>query len=388
MVKSVVIYGNHARMHSFLKTSMANPPNGYKFVLSESQIKKDLLIFMLNSRLIKFIYKNFIKGIFPTKSFYNFLSTSKIPDSSSLIFSGQVLNISRPWVLEILDHPACLEGYNYNAFLKNLKIIEKKLLSPFCKLIIITNESSLKLMKKYFSSKVIKKCVLLRAGVIPENYKKTSNNKEINIIFIGSLANPDDFYIKGGLEALESFKIVSEKFPNSRFFFRCIIPKDIKRRYENITNLYFLDKELDSKQWKNLLKNADICLNPGHVYPLMAILESLNNCLPIIMLDTWGVRDYLTNNYNSILINPSKKIMGYRDLSYPLNIRTKEFIAEIKSPDSRVIRDICSALLKLIGNKNLREKLGRNGKKTILERFNLNKRNQVLEKIFNSALKN
>ena len=391
MIKSILFYGNPSRIHSFLKIQLANPPKGYEFKLAKSTIKTDLLNFMFNSKKIKIIYKKSLKKILPSNwryHFFNFLLDSKISSSQHLIFSEQILDINQPWIFEILDHPTCMTGNNYNLFLKNKKDIEKKLLSPFCKRIIIVNESSLKIMKEHFSSNVTKKCVLLRAGVIPETYKKKLNYKEIKIVFIGSLANPDDFYMKGGLEALESFKIISEKFLGVKLFFRNSVPNEIKKKYSNIPNLYFLDKALDLVQWKNLLKNADICLNPGHVYSLMATLESLNNCLSIIMLDSWGVKDYLKNDYNSILIKPSTNIKGYRNPAYPTNVRTKEFVSEIKAGDPRVIEDICSALSKLIKDKTLRQRLGSQGRKTILKKFNLNKRNKALKKIFDYALEN
>lgn len=389
MVKNVVLYGNHVRMHSFLKLLILNPPKGYKFQLSENKFKKKILKFLIRSKLIKYIYRNSLKKIFPSKRVYTFFSDSKLSPSFELIFSeGNVLEINQPWILEILDHPACMAGYNYTLFLNEINNLEKKLSSPFCKRIILVNESSLNLMKKYFSKRVIKKCILLRAGVLPEKNKKNISHKGINILFIGSIANPDDFYIKGGLEALESFKIVSEQIQDIHLFFRCMVPKEIKKKYEDVKGLIFLEEELNQDEWKKIVRSSDICLNPGHVYPLMATLEAMNNGLPIIMLDTWGVRDYLKNNFNSILVKPSEKIKEYNNPSYPLEIRSKKFIQEIKTQDSLVIERLCTALLKLIFDIKLRKKIGLNGKKTILKKFNLHKRNKVLKDIFDSALKN
>ena len=317
---------------------------------------------------------------------YDSAYSSELPKDADLVFSERPLDINFPYIIEILDHPACLGGYDYNLFIKNKKDIEKKLLSKYCRKIIIVNESSVKFIEKHFAGEILKKCTLIRAAVKEQNFKKKYDKKDIQIVFIGSLANPDDFYIKGGLEALESFKQISSEFDNVSMLVRCKVPEDIRKKYFNIPNLRIIEQKLSDEELTNLMKDSDICLNPGHVYPLMATLESMSYGIPIIMLDTWGVMDYLTNNFNSILIKPSTKITEYKAKDYPLNIRSKEFISEIKEIDERVIRDICSALRKLITNQKLRERLGKNGRKTIKLKFSLEKRNKQLKKVFDEAI--
>lgn len=385
--KKIYIYHLAPRMHSSMRLMIENPPKGYEFIISENERKIKTLNFLLNSKFIKFIYKKIIKMILNPLKLYNKIYSTRVPKNIDLIFSsGSALDIKFPYVIEILDSPYSLAGYDYNLFIKNKKGIEEKLLSPYCKKIIVVNETSLRLMKKYFSKEIMKKAVLVRAAIEKQNIKKNYFKKKIQIIFVGSIANPDDFYLKGGLQAFEVFKRLSEEFDNISFLVSCKVPKEIKEK-AILKNLTIIKHKLKSEEIKNVYMNSDIMLNPGNIYVLMATLEAMSYGIPIVFLDTYGVRDYIKNNVNGLLIKPSNKIKGYKANDYPCNIRTKEFLSEIKQIDERVINELHKAVKKLIKNPKLREKLGKQGKKLAETKFSLEKRNKMLKKIFDEATK-
>ncbi len=376
------------KVYSATELLIDYPPNGYQFIIPEQKLKTGFLRAMHDSKIIKFLYKSLFKKIFNTSNLYSKACSVPYPKDADLIIPAHIeSDIPVPWILIIVDHPAGLVGYDYNRFMKNLGGIEKKLLSPLCKGIIVFNEVSYEKMKKLFSKEVLKKTVLIRAAVKSQSFKKIYSKKEVLITFIGSTGNPDDFYIKGGLEAMESFKRVSKEFPNIKMIVRCKIPAEVKEKYSDVENLQILQKPLNQEEWFNILKKTDICLNPGHVYPLMASLESLSFGIPVIMLDSWGVRDYLTDGKNSILIKPSENIKGYNEEEYPLNVKSPNFIKSIKEMDERVINDISDALRKLIKNPKLRERLGKNGKKTAETKFSIKIRNEKLKKFLDNITK-
>ena len=362
-----------------------NPPTEYSFILPKRKNKFSVLNLVLNSKILKFFYKKILKNLFPKNQIYKKINKPKIPSNIDLVFSSQTLDIDFPYVIEILDHPASLAGYNYELFTKNKKIIEKQLFSNCCKKIIIVNESSLNLMKKYFNKEIIKKCTLVRAAIKEQFFEKKYYKKQIQILFMGSLANPDDFYIKGGLEAVESFSRITKKFPHTTLIIRCKVPNEIKKKYKLIKNIKFLESKLDKNSWAKLLRNTDISLQPGHIYPLMATIEPMSYGIPIIMLDTYGVRDYLTQK-NAILIKPSKKITEYNSPQYPLNVRSKRFINQIKKLDNVVVEDLATTLEKLILDKNLREKMGNEGRKISETKFSIEKKNKLLKQIFDEII--
>lgn len=387
--KRIYPYFIAPRMHTSLKIMINHPPEGYELILPKNKTKMNILSFSLNSKLIKIVYQNLIKKLFNSRKLYEKAYSTKIPENIDLVFStGAALDIKKPWVVEILDSPFSLAGYDYGLFLKNKQDIEKKLLSEYCRKIIVVNEASYKVMKKYFSKAVMDKTLLIRAAIeLPESnsIKKIGKKKDIQIIFIGSIANPDDFFIKGGLEVLETFKRISGEFNNVQLVVRCKLPEDIKIKYKNIKNINFLEEQLSNEGFTKLMGNSDIMLNPGHIYVLMSTLEAMSYGIPVIFLDTYGVRDYIKHMGNGILVKPSENITSYKSPAYPSNIRSEKFISEIQNIDSRVVDDLYTAVKKLIENPRLRSRLGINGRKMVEAKFSLKTRNAKLKEVFDEA---
>ena len=88
-----------------------------------------------------------------------------------------------------------------------------------------------------------------------------------------------------------------------------------------------------------------------------------------------------------MIIAPSKEITGYKDPSYPTNVRTKNFMDEIKKSDKKVIGRLYLAAKLLINDKNLRKRLGNNSIQVVKRKFSLNKRNALLKRAFDEAIK-
>jgi len=380
-IRKIQIYSSIYELHAFYKSLFSNPPEGYKFEEFLSPTRRGYLRIFKKFSILKFVYKIFLK-------LFKIDISSKIigkeeSEKTNLIFStGVIYPGSNPWVLEILDSPYCLTGYNYQSFIKNKDKVEKKLLSKNCKKIIVVNETSLELMKKYFCQKIIEKTELIRASIQKQNFNKSKKEK-LQILFMGSITNPNDFEMKGGLYVLEVFKRLSKKY-NLNFVIKCRIPSWIKRKY-CFKNLKIIESKIPYSEIQNLYINSDIFLLPGRVYVLMAVLEAMSFGLPIICLDTYAVRDYIINNQNGIIVKKSKNVL-YNDESYPCNVRDRKFAQIERKLDKTVIKDLYHATVKLIEDKKLREKLSKKAKQIAETKFSLKVRNQKLKKIFDDAL--
>lgn len=116
------------------------------------------------------------------------------------------------------------------------------------------------------------------------------------------------------------------------------------------------------------------------------MLEAMSYGLPIVALDSYAFSDYVIDDYNGFLIKKSQNIRGYTEPSYPCNVRSKKFLAEIKNIDKKVIDELCNKVTLLIDNKSLREKYGKNSRKLISTRFSIKLRNTKLKNIFDKAL--
>ncbi len=388
--KRSLFYPSIYPLHSAYKTFLSNPPKGYFFNKNPINKRYRFIFFVKKIYILKIIYKLF-RNIFKIDILQNILhKESNIgKENYDFIFStGSIYYRDSSWVLDIIDNPFCLTGYNYNIFIKNRKKIEKKLLKNNCKAIICSHETSYNFFKKNFPKKILKKTVLIRPGVkfnYIDNLKRINKKNEFQMLFMGSTNNPNDFFIKGGLEALECFKTLRKKYKNVKLIVRCAVPKNVKKQY-SLKNIIFIEERISFEDLQNLYLDSDVLLMPGHTYFLMAFLEAMSFGLPIIALDTYAVKDYLEDNKNAFLIKPSKNI-PYNDPSYPTNIRSKKFINTIKKIDKRVINDLSEKIEILINNPSLKEKMSKESLKIVKTKFSIQKRNKELKKLFDKILK-
>ena len=317
------------------------------------------------------------------------MTATKVPSNIALVFAmSKIYQGNLPYVIEILDNPFSIAGYKYEFFKRHKDEIKRQLSSPFCKKIICTHNPCLNYMKNNFHKEISEKCILVRTGVKEQPlYLRPKKDKSVvKLLFVGSITNSQDFYSKGGLETVELFENICQR-RNVNLTIRCKIPHEIADRIIKNKKITLIEKEISRDELQKLYLDSDIFLLPGHHFHLMAMLEAMSYGLPIIALDTYAFSDYVINNYNGFLIKKSQRIKGYTDKSYPCNIRSKEFLAEIKNVDRRVIDNLCNKVILLIDNKSLRERYGKNSRKLISTRFSIKLRNTKLKYIFDEALR-
>lgn len=369
-------------MHAFIQLMVENPPKGYEYIFRTDEKKVNKLNSLKQSKILTWLYRTFLKKTIRSK-IYDKVYSIQPPEDADLIFTGlRALEIKKPWFSYIFDTPLGLAGFDYNNFIKEKNKIEKKFLSPYCRKILVSNQTEFETIKKFFSPELIKKCEVVNASVKKQNLSKKKHSG-INLLFMGSLANPNDYYLKGMIEIFETFKSISKEFPNVNLIIKCKVPEHLKQKYKDIKNIKIIDYRLSDQEIQNLYLNTDIYFKPGHSYDLMSTLEALSFGLPFVALDTYGMKDYVKNRKNGFLIKPSDKISAYTHPGYPSGIlRDRKFINEVSNPDPRVISDLAKALKSLITNKKLRETMGDESKKIADDEFSLEQMNKKLKKIF------
>lgn len=380
------IYYSSVGVHSYLKALIENPPEGYEFIVDNGENKKEFINSFKKRRFIVFLYKNIIKRFFNVFKFLNNFYYKQSPENIDLILStGSLISEKRPWIIKILDSPFSMAGNDYHVFMKNKEAIEKALSSDYCKRIIVHTKIARKYMQKYFSKKVLKKVIILTPA-IPGRIKKKSykNKKGVNLLFMGSINNPEEFFLKGGLETLETFKILSEKYKNIKLFMRCKIPKEIKDKYK-MKNVEFLESFLPPKEIEKLYSKSDIMLMPGYNYFIMAYLEAFSFGIPIVALDTYGVSEFIINGKNGFCIRPSESL-PINSPEYPVNAKSTDFIRKIKEGDTSVIEELAKKAGILIENRKLREKMGKESQRMLKEGYSFEKKRRILKKIFDEAI--
>lgn len=388
VIKKVYLYQVAPRIHAGLKFMINNPPNGYEYLVPEYKFRTTILKYILNSKSIRWIYRVIVRRIVRKTTLHNKMFETKVPKGVDLVLSGgTTLDIKFPYVIHILDSLYSLGGYNYKIFMKNKKEIEEKLLSSYCKKILVANEAVMDQLREHFGRKILNKAVLTRQGVKEQPKRKTWNAKKINILFVGSIANPDDFEVKGGLETMEVFDKLSKEFDNLHLYLMSKAPDYILKKYNHLKNITYLPQRLTPEQRKQIFPNASICSSPGHVYAHMSTLEAMSYGIPLIVLDTYAIKGHLINGKNAIVLKHSKNIKGYKTPGYPCNIRDSNFHKEIHNGDPEVTERIYYAMKKLIQDKKLRERFGKYSQKLVHQKFSPKVVNKIIKKAFDESIK-
>lgn len=361
------------------RAMLAHPPKGYKFIGVKTSGKHEFIKRLSKVWAIKKAYHLFLK-IFKSKKILEMAYREKeMPEADIMYCFGTSYLGDKPFIVDLGDSPYSLSGNSYEIFRRNRDKIEKYLEKKNCMHIICPHETCMDFMKENFSKKVAKKLALVRPAIDLPKYAlpkdKFRRSKKITIIFMGSINNPKDFYMKGGLEAVEAFNKISREV-NAELIIRCKVPERVKEIASKNPKIKIIEDILPFEKIQEIYKRADILLMPNHQYTLTVTLEGMHYGLPIISLNTWAVADHMKNNFNAFLIKPSEKIRGYKNKEYPLNIRSEEFIAEVWRRYPEPINQIANKLKILIENPGLRNKMGLNSQKFAKNRFSIEERNK------------
>jgi glycosyltransferase involved in cell wall biosynthesis len=203
-------------------------------------------------------------------------------------------------------------------------------------------------------------------------------------MFMGSLKNPKDFYVKGGVEAIRAFELVEHR-KDCRLILRCKLPKQIFKKIRKNTNIEILQKKVSRKEIEKLYLNSDIFLLPAHTYMLMSTLEAMSFGLPIIGIKSWATSEFIKDGKTGFLIDPQKLRKYYIAPEYPINIKNKFFYNKIKKAEEGVARDIASKINLLLENPSLRRKMGARARKIAQKKFSIKKRTRKLKSLFDKC---
>jgi len=296
--------------------------------------------------------------------------------------SRGIIPITRkPWVID-MEHVHSFFGLNDKLIKKKFwkKFLERKLASKECKAILCHCEATRQSFYHYLDcSKFEQKLKVLypSSHIIPI---KKIKSKKIRLLAVLSL-----FEQKGGLQILEAFSKLEKKHNNIELTIRADVPDYIKKKY-NSKNIkyqkYFGNIISRERLLKTVYSEADIliyttfCDSFGY-----SLIDAMVAGLPIIGTNLFAVPEVVTNGKNGLIVN----IPGYN-----LQSEYKQFfdVRDLGKNENRYVKDLEKLMEKLIKNKKLREKMGKNSFNKIKNGiFSIEERNKKLSKIYQDALK-
>lgn len=289
---------------------------------------------------------------------------------------------NKPWIMDI-EHVHSFFGLNPN-LIKNLfwrKFIEWKLGKNDCKAILCHCEATRKSFFHYLKCDKFKDKIKVVYPAIHLTKIDKKLHKKIVILSVISI-----FKNKGGPQILEAFSRLEKKYKNVELWIKADVPKEYKKRYnsKNIKYFKYLTEIIPREELlKKIYSQADI-----FVYPSMSdsfgasLLDALMAKLPIITTNLYAIPEIVENKKNGFIVEiPNYSVEKDYCQSHPwkeLNNKKEEIF----------IKDLIIKIEKLIKNKNLREKMGKESFKKINEgKFSIKVRNDKLKRIYFNAIK-
>jgi glycosyltransferase involved in cell wall biosynthesis len=378
MNKKIQIYPNGSMLHSAYNFLRNKPLEGYSII---NKIKKRTLKKRTLNKAIVFLNKKFKLN----RIYKKVRRKPSFPEADIVWSMAQIYNGDEPWVLDILDNPFALTRYSYKDLIRSKKEIKNALISERCKAIICENKISTKIIGKIFGKDLLRKVKQIRAGAEPRFNKKLPEGTK-RLLFMGSLNNPNDFYIKGGVETIMAFNMLNSD--NLELIIRCKVPKEIRKKISKNKKIRLIEKRVPEEELNRIYSNTYLLISPGHTYMLMSTIEAMSYGIPIIGIKSWATKEYIIDGKTGFLENTSKKMKKYYNSpEYPTNIRNKDFIRDMKKGDPLVAISIAKKIKLLIDNEKKRDKMSENTKNFFLRNFNIKTRRQKIKKLFDSLTK-
>jgi glycosyltransferase involved in cell wall biosynthesis len=324
----------------------------------------------------------------------------EIPINAELLFLPSypfILN-QAPWIIEIEDittlfDPFIENGKTHATDVKNspaFRLIKTLLESAPCKGIICHVKSTAESVVRLFGSPTVEsKTYYSPMGVsVPAIGRSTPvPGQPFSFLFTNSWhQNPDSFYLRGGLDVLEAFRILSAEHPNARLLLRTKLPADLAPRYKQYVasdeRIVLLDQFLTKEDMDCLIAGSNAFLLPSARLHVMSVLEAMSFGLPVIVSDGWGMEEYVTHCRNGLVVRGRYGKCSWVDKDGML----REDYRGLRSPDAGVTEDLARNMGEVMTNNSLREEIGRAARHDVETRFSLDSWNRRLRGIFNEVL--
>jgi glycosyltransferase involved in cell wall biosynthesis len=303
-----------------------------------------------------------------------------------------------PWVIEIEDPTTLFYPLIQNGRTGDLRVREspyfpivKTLLeSDQCKGIVTHIRSTAKLVPTLFGSdKIAKKVFYTPLGVkLPARWQRheaRAGDGEIHLLFINSWCQvPDNFYVRGGLDVLEAFATLRERYPQLRLTLRTALPA-LDGHYHRIIEsgwVRVIDRFLPAEEMAALHANSHIFLLPAARIHVVSLLQAMSYGLAVIGSDGWGIEEYLHHERNGLVVKGRYGKASWADESAGF---LREDYEPMYTSDPEVVHGLVEAVSRLVEDRALRARLGRAARADVDTKYTLAQWNRGLKAVFDRA---
>jgi glycosyltransferase involved in cell wall biosynthesis len=249
--------------------------------------------------------------------------------------------------------------------------------------------STAELVPALFRSEAIrKKVVYAPLGVrLPDRWQRHDPrpaDAPIELLFINSWCQvPENFYVRGGLDVLEAFAILRERYPQVRLTMRTALPT-LSEHYHRILEggVRVINRYLSDDEMAELHATSHVFLLPAARVHIVSLLQAMSYGLAVVGSDGWGMEEYLEDGRNGLVVRGRYGKASWAD---PEAGMLRENYDVMCLPDPDVVAGIVAAVSRLVEDEALRRRLGRTARENVREEYNLESWNRGLKSALDRA---
>jgi glycosyltransferase involved in cell wall biosynthesis len=299
-----------------------------------------------------------------------------------------------PWVVEIEDPTTLFFPYVHNGHTGDFpittspyyRIVKALLESEQCKGILSHMKSTAKMVPTLFGSETIaKKVCYTPLGVrLPRRWQRHEEDhpEHLDLVLINSWCQiPGNFRMRGGLDVLDAFAILKERYPHLRLTLRSQMPELSYQHHLVIEEgwVRVISRFLSDEGMEDLLAGSHIFLLPAARVHIVSLLQAMSAGLAVVTSDGWGFDEYVTHGRNGLVVKGRYGLTSWADEEVGM---LREEYESMLTPQPHMVQGIVEAVSRLVEDPSLRRRLGRQAREDVATTYNLERWNAGLEAAF------
>ncbi len=337
--------------------------------------------------------KNIKKKIWKTATRFRPPMVNVDPAGNDLIHSchGMLIKNKYPWVVDV-EHAPSFAKYNAQSLRTEAyrNRIVKLLAYKNCKKIMPWTFAAKKSVENIFGNKDMNsKMEVVYPAIDLKDVKIKRDGGTVKFLVVSRF-----FYEKGGKQALEVFEELNKKY-DVEIAVLSIVPDEIKKKYEKLKNVKFVEKIFVTSDRPNAIfedyySKYDVLLHLTFADTFgLASLEAMSCKMPIIGTDMFSMPEIIEDGKNGFVVRSPVSSLNddFSNKYHPDFGNMGTFLNELKTNHKDFVKEVASKASLLIEDSKLRVAMGEYGKKLVESgKFSIKERNKRLRRIYEESL--
>jgi glycosyltransferase involved in cell wall biosynthesis len=220
---------------------------------------------------------------------------------------------------------------------------------------------------------------------LPKRWQPQDDGDTVNLLFTNSWhQNPDGFFLRGGLDVLEAFRILHARYPQLRLTLRTALPRMDERYYRIIEKCWVrvIDGFAPAPRMDELQRESHVYLLPAARIHIVSVLQAMSYGQAVVVSDGWGMDEYVADGVNGLVVPGRLGKVSWMDRRVGL---LREDYRPMRAADPVVVDGLVAAVSRLVEDRGLRRRLGRAARRDVETKDTLDRWNAALKAAFDRA---